>query len=167
MRWLGRSAWGRVHAPTPIGRRAARGGSIQSYCHQQTQPPLLHHTCLLFLNAFSFTQDIFRQVTGLNPILFCKCRRNTDFLSFDKKKRGSDTFHEVNTKHSSCLCFRSVSWLPTAWLRLCGLLIHLLDRWRPSRPGLRIVDHLGQPPPSPPSHFTYPRFTLLPPRSSP
>ena len=56
-----------------------------------------------------------------------------------------------------------MSWLPTAWLRLCGLLIHLLDRWRPSRPGLRIVDHLGQPPPSPPSHFTYPRFTLLPP----
>lgn len=61
----------------------------------------------------------------------------------------------------SCLCSmctRSVSWLPTAWL--CGLLIHLLDRWRPSRPGLRIVDHLGQPPPPHQPHFTYPRFTL-------
>ena len=69
---------------------------------------------------------------------------------------------ETNTRREEklCLCLRPLSWLPTAWLWLCGLLIHLLDRWRPSRPGLRIVDHLGR---LPPPHFTYPRFTLLSP----
>ena len=56
--WLGRSAWGRVHAPPPIGRGAARGGSIQP-CHQQTQSHHKHLFCACI--SFSSKKEIFCQ----------------------------------------------------------------------------------------------------------
>ena len=66
--------------PPPIGRGAARGGSIQP-CHQQTQ---LHHTHLFFARASRFGPKGRFLDESFSIFLYFKCRLNTDRLSLTK-----------------------------------------------------------------------------------